>query len=210
MKKRIISLIVAVCCLMSLTVEASDETGQGYSISQMETISSKYDTQEPMIKAVLCNDQSFGYWAIVNKIKEHGFISWAIDKASIAVDQYPDEKKCAEILANLMTMQTGELAEQIAAQGQFDDLKTDIDYIEDTIDITLDLVGLSRTKDVLFGLFNDGQESLRDILKENDSLVQYYKIVLADYSQSQGFLKAIADYSENETLRKVAASLVNA
>ena len=66
-----------------------------------------------------------GYWSLINDTEENGAISWAIDAASKILDEYPDQQDYAEILTNLIMMQSGDIAEQVQNQSQYDDLKTE-------------------------------------------------------------------------------------
>ena len=130
--KKIISviLIFAICfCNLSLVAFAEDVTPQ-YTDEEKNLIYQKYIANEHMFNALFNDDTAVGYWRMVNNTEENGVLSWSIDAASKIIKEYPDKQKYAEILSNLIMMQSGNLAEHIATQSEFDDLKVDYIYSE--------------------------------------------------------------------------------
>src|SRR5699024_269253 len=123
---RLTALALIVSCGAALTAPAAvsaEEPGSVYTADQAEFIVEKYLQQESELEALLGDETAVSYWRFINRLQEDDTISWVIEKSSCLVDEYPDKKDYVEILANLMTMQTGELAEQIENQSQFDHFK---------------------------------------------------------------------------------------
>lgn len=209
--KKIISLLLAfVICLSGfpLFAFAQDEPME-YTDAEKERIYSTYIDNEYMLDIIFCDDSAVGYWNMVNKTEENGFIKWALDAASKLVGEYPDKQDYAEILANLIMMQSGDIAEQIQNQSQYDDLKDGMDYAMDIVDIASAFVGGSNLLEEISPII-DAATGGADVLIDNVEQAKYYETSIRDYMQSKLFLEAISTYAENEDLRDTAFSLLSA
>lgn len=118
-----------------------------------------------MLDALFGSDTAIAYWSMVNDTEENGFLKWTIEKASKIIGEYPDEQDYAEILANLVMMQSGNIAEQVQNQSQYDDLKDGVDYAMDIVGIASDFVGgahLLETISPIIDAATDGAEVIVD------------------------------------------------
>lgn len=211
MKKVISYLIIFVLFITMFPVTSlAQVTDQRYSDEQMKSIVQKYENNEKMLTSMFCNDSSIGYWSMVNDIKENKILTWALDVSSKLIDEYPKKQDYAEILANLITMQSGEFAEQIETQSRFDDLKNKGDYAWDLVEIATAIVGASDALETLSTVIGTGVNGVSNVIIKNNDQAKYYEATLQDYSQSFDFLSAISQYAENEELRDVASSLLDA
>lgn len=211
MKKCISYLIIfALCITMFPVTTFASEAKQRYTVEQMESIVNKYENNEDVLNAIFCNDSAVGYWGMINDIKQNGALTWALDMSSKLIGEYPEKQDYAEILANLITMQSGELAEQIETQSRFDDLKDIGDYAWDVIEIAAAFVGASGDLETISTAIGTGVDGVSDVIIKNNNQAKYYEATLQDYSQSYAILSAISEYAENEELRNVALSLLNA
>ena len=141
--KRILNcaIILALCLTILPEFTFAQDTAQSYTQEQMESIIEKYESNEGMFNALFCSDTAIGYLGMVNDIKQNITLTKAIDISSMLIDEYPEEQDYAGILANLITMQSGELTEQIEMQSRFDDLKDTEDYVWNVVDVATTLLG---------------------------------------------------------------------
>lgn len=211
MRKQIICIFLAVMYVTNSLVAAfAAEDKSVYSDAQIENIVARYANQENALQSLFCNDANIGYWSLVNNIEQNEFLSWAVDTSSKLIGEYPDQQDYAEILAALVTMQSGELVEQIAAQGRFDDIKGTTDYVLEAVDIASSCLGADEALEILTKVLDTSVSGISDVIIENNEQAKYYEMVFQDYSQSRSFLYAISRNAENEELRNVATSLLNA
>jgi len=188
----------------------ANEMDKRYSNDQIESIVLKYEYNEDMLNDMFCEASYLGYWGMINDIKKNKTLTWALDMSSILIEEYPEKQDYAEILANLITMQSGELAEQIESQSRFDDLKNIGDYAWDVAEITAAFIGASGALETISTAIGTGVDGVSDVIIKSSDQAKYYEATLQDYSQSFAFLNAISQYSENEELRNVAGSLHSA
>ena len=210
MKKKICILLVLTLCFynLSLFVSAKNVASQ-YTDDQKELIFKKYTTNKHMFAALFNDDTDIGYWRMVNNTKEKGVFSWSIDVSSRIIGEYPDKQKYAEILANLITMQSGDLAEQIMLQSGFDNLHDGMDYAMDIVDIATSFVGGAHLLETISPII-DAATGGQNVIITNANQAKYYQMTIQDYSQSKLFLEAINKYTENDELKIVSASLLKA
>lgn len=210
MRKTICILLSFMLCFCNFPLLAfAQNTTTQYTDDEKEFICMKYTANEHMLDALFNDDTAIGYWNLVNDTEENGALSWSIDVASKLIEEYPDKQKYAEILANLITMQSGDIAEQIQTQSNFDDLKDGMDYAMDIVEIATSFVGgakLLETVSPIIDVATGGAE----VIIDNVEQAKYYETTIQDYSQSKNFLEAVSKYAENVELREVATSLLAA
>ena len=209
--KKIISviLIFAICfCNLSLVAFAEDVTPQ-YTDEEKYLIYQKYIANEHMFNALFNDDTAVGYWRMVNNTEENGVLSWSIDAASKIIKEYPDKQKYAEILSNLIMMQSGNLAEHIATQSEFDDLKDGIDYTMDIVDIAAEFVGGAHLLETISPII-DAATGGKEVVIDNIEQAKYYQTTIQDYSQSKLLLEAVNKYAKTDELKSVSSSLLKA
>lgn len=209
--KKIISviLIFAICfCNLSLVAFAEDVTPQ-YTDEEKNLIYQKYIANEHMFNALFNDDTAVGYWRMVNNTEENGVLSWSIDAASKIIKEYPDKQKYAEILSNLIMMQSGNLAEHIATQSEFDDLKDGIDYTMDIVDIAAEFVGGAHLLETISPII-DAATGGKEVVIDNIEQAKYYQTTIQDYSQSKLLLEAVNKYAKTDELKSVSSSLLKA
>ena len=131
-------------------VKASDEEVY-YSESQIESIAQNYTENESLFEKCLCSDEGIAYWKMMHKINADHAFTWALDISSKMIEEYPDKKRYAEILSCLISMQTGNVVEQVSEQSRFDHLKDTEDITWNAMEIANELVG----KTGVIGSIND-------------------------------------------------------
>ena len=202
-------LIISMTAGMTLqNVKASDEEIY-YSESQIESIAQNYTENESLFEKCLWSDEGIAYWKMMHKINADHAFTWALDISSKMIEEYPDKKRYAEILSCLISMQTGNVVEQVSEQSRFDHLKNTEDVIWDAAGLANELIG----KTGVIGSVNDIVGSVFDgalTIIESKEIAKYYETVYQDYAESTMFLDAIVSYSENSELKEVAGELKKA
>ncbi len=203
----VLSLIMAVLLLSEVAL--GENLSTIYTREQKEEIYYKYKGQESSLNELFCNDSNIGYWNTVDKIESNGFLSWVIEKSSIILEELPDKKDYAEILANLIVMQEGDFAETVAEQSSFDDLKDTGDYINDIIGIAESFIGANGILEDISTIISAATGG-KDVIIDNLETAKYYQISIQCYAQESDFLSAVSKYAKNEELRKAAETLLKA
>ena len=210
MKKIVSLLLVFIICISSFPFLAFAQGVPGeYTDMQKETIYSRYTYNENMLDAIFGDDTAVGYWNMVNDTEENGFLKWLIDASSWIIGEYPSKQDYAEILANLIMMQSGDIAEQVQNQSQYDDLKDGMDYAMDIVDIASNFVGGANLMEEISPII-DAVTDGTDVIIDNVEQAKYYETAIRDYTQSKLFLDAVSSYAENEELRATASALLRA
>lgn len=210
MKKIVSLLLVFTICIASFPLLAfAQDVPDEYTDTEKETIYSRYTYNENMLDAIFGDDTAVGYWNMVNDTEENGFLKWLIDRASWIIGEYPDKQDYAEILANLIMMQSGDIAEQVQNQSQYDDLKDGMDYAMDIVDIASDFVGGAHLLEEISPIIDAATDGA-DVIIDNVEQAKYYETAIRDYTQSKLFLDAVSSYAENEELRTTASALLRA
>ena len=209
--KKIVSLLLAfIVCISSFPLLAfAQDVPSEYTDTEKETIYSRYTYNENMLDAIFGDDTAVGYWNMVNDTEENGFLKWLIDASSRIIGEYPDKQDYAEILANLIMMQSGDIAEQVQNQSQYDDLKDGMDYAMDIVDIASDFVGGANLLEEISPIIDAATDGA-DVIIDNVEQAKYYETAIRDYTQSKLFLDAVSSYAENEELRATASALLRA
>ena len=215
-------LIISMTAGMTLqNVKASDEEVY-YSESQMESIAQNYTENESLFEKCLCSDEGIAYWKMMHKMNEDHTFSWALDISSKMIDEYPDEQRYAEILSCLISMQTGEIVEQVSNQSRFDNVNDIQDLALDALDIAHEIIGDTGIIDSIGEIIGkteivDSVNEIagaaldsRTVIADTKELAKYYEIIFQDYAESTMFLDAIVSYSENSELKEVAEDLKKA
>ena len=222
--KRILAAMLIISMTAGITlqnVKASDEEIY-YSESQIENIAQNYTENESLFEKCLCSDEGIAYWKMMHKINADHAFTWALDISSKMIEEYPDEQRYAEILSCLISMQTGEIVEQVSNQSRFDNINDTKDLALDVIDIAHEIIGdmgiidsigeiIGKTElvdsvDEIAGAILDS----RTVIADTRELAKYYEIIFQDYAESTMFLDAIVSYSENSELKDVAENLKKA
>ena len=209
--KKILAAMLIISMTAGITlqnVKASDEEIY-YSESQIENIAQNYTENESLFEKCLCSDEGIAYWKMMHKINADHAFTWALDISSKMIEEYPDKKRYAEILSCLISMQTGNVVEQVSEQSRFDHLKNTEDVIWDAAGLANELIG----KTGVIGSVNDIVGSVFDgalTIIESKEIAKYYETVYQDYAESTMFLDAIVSYSENSELKEVAGELKKA
>ena len=210
--KKISSVILAIAiCFLIIPFSAFAQNivaVNDYTDDEKNSVILKYTNNEPMLDVLFSNDTAIAYWSMINDTQENSFLKWSIDKASILLGEYQDKQDYAEILTNLIMMQSGDIAEQIQNQSQYDDLENDFDVMN-VADIALDFVGGANLLEEFTPLM-DAVTDGKDVIIDNVELAKYYETTIRDYTQSKLFLEAVSSYAENKELRDTASSLLKA
>lgn len=210
MKRILVVLLVFTICLSGTPfLEFAQAANDEYTEDEKETIYLRYTNNEHLLDSIFGDDSAVGYWNVVNSTEENGFLKWSIDAASKIIDEYPDEQDYAEMLANLIMMQSGDLAEQVQNQSKYDDLKDGVNYTMDIVDIATSFVGGADLLKSISSII-DAATGGTDVIIENVEQAKYYETTIRDYSQSKMFLEAVSQYAENDDLKNVAGSLLKA
>lgn len=209
--KRILAamLIISMTAGMTLqNVKASDEEIY-YSESQIESIAQNYTENESLFEKCLCSDEGIAYWKMIHKINEDHIFTWALDVSSGMIGEYPDKKRYAEILSCLISMQTGNIVEQVSEQSRFDHLKDAEEVAWDAIEIANDIIGNTGVIDSISKIEGSILDGKTTIIKSKE-IAKYYETIYQDYAESTMFLDAIVLYSKNSELKEVAGELKRA
>ena len=210
MKKIVSFLLIFLLCISNFSFLAiAQNTTSEYSDAEKEFIYSRYTNNENLLESIFGNDTDVGYWRLSNETKEKGFFKWLLDSASWIIGEYQDKHKYAEFIANLITMQSGNIAEQIQNQSQFDDLKDGLDYTMDIVGIASDFVGGADILNDISPIIDAATDGA-DVIIDNVEQAKYFETTIKDYAQSKQFLEAISNYAEDEELRATASSLLKA
>ena len=210
MKKLISILLVLILCVGAFPLPVfSQEIDYQYTNNEKESIYLKYIDNEHMLDTLFCNDEAVGYWNMINNIEKNKALKWSLDAASKIIGEYPEEQVYAEILANLITMQSGDIAEQVQMQSKFDNLKSGMDYAMDYVDIAEAFVGGAGILESISPII-DAVTGGAGVIIDNVEQGKYYETIIQDYAQSKMFLEAVSKYAQNEELRNVATTLLAA
>lgn len=210
LKKIICIFMFIVMCLSNLSsiVWAKENTSEYYE-EDKESIYKKYMYNEEMLEALFNSDKAVYYWKMVNNIEKNDTLKWSLDVASKLIGESPDKKKYAEILTNLMVMQSGDLAEQIEQQNEWDGLRAEEKYVGNIMDIAKSFIGGAEILKSISPIVDAATGGI-DVLIESVEQAKYYETILKDYSQSKLFLEAVSNYSNNDGLKSVSSSLLAA
>lgn len=210
MKKIISILLVFALCFSIFPFSVfAQNTISDYTDDEKESIYLKYTNNEHMLDALFGSDKAIAYRSMVNATEENDFLKWAIEKASKITGAYPDEQDYAEILANLVMMQSGDIAEQVQNQSQYDDLKDGVNYAMDIVGIASEFIGGSHLLETISPII-DAATGGAEVIIDNVEQAKYYETSLRDYAQAKLFLEAVSNYAENEELQKASSSLIAA
>lgn len=191
--------ILALSPATALANQNNDVTGEtGYTQEQIDAIADNYFYQAVGLKSSLESDTIFGYWQLIHGNSES--LSALIDVSSWMLDVYPDREDYVRFLSALMTIMSGDYAEQVGSQAQFDDLKSDWEYMHDAVSIITDL-----GDDTFAGLnaFMNGIDDAENVT----GFLKYYVACLGDYTQTRQFLDAIVTYADDDMLKDTAEKL---
>lgn len=211
MLRKTVALVVSVALgIVNFPTQIyAQESGELYTDVQKAQIYSSYISNEDMFEALFCDNKAVGYLSMTEKIENNSAISWAIDVSSKILGEDLDKKDYAEILANLLTMQEGDFAEQVEQQGEFDDVKNFGDYVEDVADIAMGAVNSAKVMEEISPII-DAATGGKEVIVESIEQAKYYQTSLQSYTQTEYFLKAVSQYAKMEDLRSVAKDLLYA
>ena len=213
MMKKFISVLLIVALSFTMATPALAEktpVKTAYTQDEMAQIVQDYDTQAALLDTMFNQSAGIGYWSLVEDIKtNHPWISAEIDAASWVIGEKVDEQRCAEILANLITMQQGELAEQVEQQNSFDDLKDGKEYALDLVNIAADFVGAGNMLKDISPVINAAVGG-SNVLVENTDQAKYYQISIREYVKVKEFLSAVEQNAEHKELKQAAKKLQKA
>ena len=211
MGRRIICAVFSL--FMAIMLLSKVVLGEGlsaiYTREQKEEIYYKYKGQEPSLNELFCNDSNIGYWNTVDKIESNGFLSWVIEKSSLILEELPDKEDYVEILANLIIMQEGDFAQEVAEQSSFDDTKDTGDYVNDIIGIAESFIGANGMLENISAIISAATDG-KDVIIDNLETAKYYQTSIQCYNQESAFLSAVSKYAKNEELGKAAETLLQA
>lgn len=200
-------LVAMIVALVPSTATADDNDDLHYTEEQKAHIVDTYFYHSVSLQNNLESDTIFKYWQNVHE-NSSTILNWGINISSWLLNVYPDKEDYIRILSALMTMMSGDFAEEVNQQKRFDDLKSDGEYLQDTIGL---IAGIGGDDDLIKRL-----EVVDEVWEKTDwaihgiDMLKYYVVALGDYSQTRLFLEAIVDHAEDTTLCEVAESLIPA
>lgn len=198
-------LSIAIC----VTAFAPEVYGADSTSSDLPDPYLKYTTNEDMFESIFCSSEGIGYLSMVEDFENNSFISSLIDFSSNVIDEKLDKKDYAEILANLITMQEGDFAEQVEQQANYDDLKNLGDYAEDITNLALGAFGGNSVMDEISPIIDAGFGG-KDVVVETIEQAKYYQTSIQSYIGTEFFLEAISQYASDKELKSAANSLLKA
>ncbi len=114
MKRAVRTLIIILLCIFIVPVSVfAEEKEKHYTKEQMESIVRNYENNEEMLNTVLCSDSAIRYWQMINNIKKNKALTWVLDESAKLIGEYPEKQDYAEILVNIITMQSGRLRSRL-------------------------------------------------------------------------------------------------
>ena len=142
---------------------------------------------------------------------------WLLDRASWALDRDLDKDRCIEILTNIVTMVNDQLEDGIVKQATENTQQQIIDFALDSVGVVAGLVGMDEafadvSNDVIqkipliTGVAADTLDLTVDSIEELELLNQ----ILGDYTMQYDFLNAVAAYSNLESMREAAQTILKA
>lgn len=206
MKKWISMILSAVLMAGKLCIPASASETSDAHIEDVKLVAQRYMSVESLNETVFSQKNCYSYWTGVEAKENNTALSDAIEIATEMRGVTPDKYLYAEILMNLMQMQSGDLAEQIQYQTQFDDTTDLAEYTETIIDSTVGLFAGDSVWSPVWDAVSGG----KDVLIQNEEQAKYYKACISDYGQSRSFLDAIIENTDNRDLKAAAKTLLQA
>lgn len=200
-------LCLVICASLIPTAVSAKDQELNYTDGQKELIYLKYTNQEPMLKALFEDTSAVGYWKMIEQIEENKILSGSLQLSSGIIDELPEKKDYAEILANLIAMQEGDFAEQIETQSRFDNLKNGENYVSDIAGIADSFIGGSKILENIAPIISAVTDA-NDVRIKNIEEAKYYETTIQSYVQANRFLDAVSKYAENKELREVAKELL--
>ena len=211
MLRKIVALVVGIVLeIANIPIQTyAQESNELYTDTQKEQIYSRYMSNEGMFETLFCDNKAVGYLSMTEKIESNSAISWTINMSSQILGEDLDKKDYAEILANLVTMQEGDFAEQVEQQEEFDDVKDLGDYAGDIADIAMGSVNSAKVMEEISPIIDAATDG-KEVIIESIEQAKYYQTSLQSYTQTEYFLEAINQYAEIEGLRSAAKDLLYA
>ena len=213
MKRLLCFLMVFILCLTSLPVATAEEAEFIYDDEQLKQLYAEFKDVSGSIENVFGQQTNLTYWKLSDELENGSFVKKCFktfwDIGAYGVKEPRDKKFYTEVLAGLITMMDYELALQIENQSQFDNMKSSGEYLFNVIDIAATAVGISKQYQTIadsLSAFNNGSQLLIDNMND----VKYYEQTVRSYAESDSFLRAIVDYTDNDVLREAAQEMRSA
>lgn len=207
MKRLISLLLVILLCISSLSLSSYATDSQLlYSDDDMETLYYDFSYVSTMVETMYGNDTAVAYWKYAHDMEKKGFASWLIDASTKIIGEHPDKEFYTEMLINMIAAMEVGAANQIKNQSNFDDLKDIKDYGMDLLDIGANIIGLEGKIKGLEKAIEVTANAI-DLVDSTIDELMYYEAAIKNYATSELFLSAIADNTDNVTLRNAANDL---
>lgn len=194
-------IVIVACCsppLASATLNHED----------MRDTLDRFNRTEHTYIDLLCNPDEVGYWSFIEGLKDKDF---EIEIASDIIDARPTEDDYAQTLAELTTLRqrgvAGRVGEQnLSITGAHVTTEADLGLsLADFAESMLEIIAPEKVKPIL-NVLSEGD----DVLLETADQAKYYLAVFEDYTQSEYFFQAVADYAQDSVLAGVARHLLDA
>ena len=213
MRKRVLSFLLVLAMIVSVQTPAfaaTDETQASPSMTteEKEQIYQTYLRDEPLLDEFLASDTNIAYWLLSHQDKDP-FWDMTVEMSSSLIGVKTDEKFYADIIIALITLRQGNLAEQIEKQSQFDHLKTGTDSASDVFNIIGETVGAERYQKKIEPILHAALTGVDTLIDTSDK-AKYWQMAIQDYSDSELFLTAIKENTENRMLKRAATELLHA
>ncbi len=206
--KKIISIVLVFILIISIgpaSVSAHTAFSE-YTSDERKYILMKYTNVESTADELFSKPAMLGYWSLIDKIQKNSPFKKLLEIASMLIKEKPDEKDYANVLTNLIALQSVDIAEQVQSQSQYDDLKDAFNYTSDIIQIATDFVGAGEILEEISPIIDAATDGV-DVTVDNIEEGKYFEASIKDYTQSKLFLEAVGKYADNAALKKVASSL---
>ncbi len=207
MKRFIAFLLAALLCIAALpTAVFASEKQFVYTEDDIEELYYDFEYLSGMVESIFHSDEGLAYWKYTNDMEGQKVAGWLIDKANTILGEKVDKKYYTQILTNMIAMFEYDMADQIETQGQFDKMKNIAEYGFDLLDIGATVVGLEDERETIgkvLSVASDGIKLALDTANE----IKYYELAIQNYAKAENFLRAVNEYSDNETLSDAAYEL---
>ena len=110
-------VIRTVCFLLFVLISSSVVFGKevelGYTEEQFDIICRRYNYSEELINPLFCSDTNMSYRNLIRKMEGNKALSIVLNAGAWMIGQYPDEKRCTEVLLTMITLQSSCLSDQL-------------------------------------------------------------------------------------------------
>ncbi len=207
MKKRLIAMVLALCCLFG-----SVSPALVYATEAEICKFPDYDTYQNFIAEsypILYRDRLY-----LKALDAYSGFEWCLDGASWLIGENLSVDRCTEILANMVTLINYQLEEAIVEQASIDTTMTLYDYGVNAADIATGLVGTETLKKAgntiteRIATTMELANGVLDVTVDTKEKIELLAQLEGDYSMQYAFLDAVYVYTDIPEMKEAAKTLM--